>query len=135
MCAFKASDGSAFTNHDAMKSHERKMGAKQPPAAPAAAPSDGEPMGEGAEQVAAQHGPATEVHITHQHETGQHHVHSMHPDGHESHSDHASAEEAHEHAKGLASGEHDPENLDELESAFGKFVDEEKTEGKGGAGY
>jgi hypothetical protein len=65
-------------------------------------------MGEGGQEpedgaeIAAQHGPAHEVHITHEEEMGSHHVHSMHPDGHEHHSDHASKEEAHEHGKKLA---------------------------------
>ena len=54
--------------------------------------------------IAEEHGPAHEVHITHDHAAGAHHVHSMHPDGHEHHSDHASVEEAHEHGKQLASG-------------------------------
>lgn len=63
--------------------------------------------------VAAEHGPAHEVHITHDHAAGMHHVHSMHPDGHEHHSDHGSAEEAHEHAKKLASGEGMPQAEDD----------------------
>jgi len=49
-------------------------------------------------QMAAEHGPAQEVHITHDHEGGMHHVHSVHADGMEHHSDHASADEAHMHA-------------------------------------
>lgn len=61
---------------------------------------------EGEEQdggaVAAEHGPATEVNITHEHEIGSHHVRSAHPDGHMHESDHGSAEEAHEHGKKLA---------------------------------
>ena len=63
-------------------------------------------------QIAADHGPAHEVHVTHEHEIGSHHVHSIHPDGHEHHSDHGSAEEAHEHGKklaGAAEPEHDEE--------------------------
>jgi len=64
----------------------------------------GEEMGgeESGTEVAAAHGPAHEVHITHDHEGGAHHVHSVHPDGHEHHSDHGSAGEAHDHAKELA---------------------------------
>ena len=49
-------------------------------------------------QIAAEHGPAHEVHMTHDHEGGVHHVHSMHPDGYEHHADHQSADEAHMHA-------------------------------------
>lgn len=70
------------------------------------------------EQVAAEHGPAVEVHLQHEHEMGSHHVHSIHADGHEHHSDHASAEEAHEHAKKLATAdgaEHDSGEDDDWE--------------------
>jgi hypothetical protein len=52
--------------------------------------------------VAAQHGPATEVHTMHDHANNKHHVHSKHADGHENHSDHQSAEEAHEEGGKLA---------------------------------
>lgn len=67
-------------------------------------PGEGGEMGgeESGSEVAASHGPAHEVHITHDHEGGTHHVHSLHADGHEHHSDHGSAGEAHDHAKELA---------------------------------
>jgi len=52
--------------------------------------------------LAEQHGPATEVHLQHEHEMGVHHVTSEHPDGHHHESDHESAAKAHEHAKKLA---------------------------------
>lgn len=61
----------------------------------AAEPEDGA-------QMAEMHGPATEVHIQHEHEMGVHHVMSTHPDGHMHESDHESAEMAHEHGKKLA---------------------------------
>src|SRR5271156_5909848 len=54
--------------------------------------------------IAEQHGPATEVHVMHEHEMGAHHVMSQHPDGHMHESDHESAEAAHEHGKKLAMG-------------------------------
>ena len=62
-------------------------------------------------QIAAEHGPAHEVHIQHDHMGGRHHVHSMHPDGYEHHADHMTAEDAHEHAKHAAgvAGEEDNE--------------------------
>lgn len=65
----------------------------------------GEEMGDGEQDgsaVAQEHGPATEVNISHEHEMGSHHVRSAHPDGLVHESDHASAEEAHEHGKKLA---------------------------------
>jgi hypothetical protein len=46
-------------------------------------------------QLAQQHGPAMETHITHDHVNNIHHLHTVHPDGHQHHSDHGSAEEAH----------------------------------------
>ena len=54
--------------------------------------------------IAAEHGPAHEIHMQHEHEMGAHHVHSVHPDGHEHHSDHGSVKEAHDHAHKLAGG-------------------------------
>ena len=65
-----------------------------------------EGMQEAPEQVAKEHGPATTVHISHDHKSGKHHVVSTHPDGHVHTSDHASAGEAHAAAGKLsASGE------------------------------
>lgn len=45
--------------------------------------------------LAEEHGPAIQVHMTHDHEQGIHHVHSIHGDGFENHSDHGTAAEAH----------------------------------------
>lgn len=50
------------------------------------------------QQVAAEHGPAHTIHITHDHEAGQHHVHSLHPSGYEHHADHSHPMHAHHHA-------------------------------------
>jgi hypothetical protein len=119
--AFAASDGKKFTNRPPMRAHEASMakrsmaGGAGPSvgADPLQQPAQGEQeMGqEDGSAVAAEHGPAQEVHTMHDHEGGMHHVHSIHPDGHEHHSDHASAEEAHEHGKKLAGGgEHEEEN-------------------------
>ena len=84
---------------------------------PAGEEDGGEHTPEEAAQTVEEHGPASEVHMTHDHEAGTHHVQTMHPDGHEHHSDHASMEEAHEHAKGLAGGggEHQEPDGDEGE--------------------
>ena len=53
--------------------------------------------------IAEEHGPATEVHIQHEHEMGAHHVTSEHPDGYHYESDNESAAATHDHAKKLAS--------------------------------
>lgn len=73
---------------------------------------DGEEPEDGAE-IAEQHGPATEVHVQHEHEAGMHHVRSVHPDGHEHHSDHESAEAAHEHARKLAGAGQDKDESED----------------------
>lgn len=79
--------------------------ATKQPMAKAPMQQGGMEMGDGEQDgaaVAAEHGPATEVNISHEHEMGSHHVRSAHPDGHMHESDHGSAEEAHEHGKKLA---------------------------------
>ena len=109
--AHMASDGKKFTNRPQMKQHERSIGqmsAKSEAGGAGTQQMDplqqpGQEQGsEDPSQVAAEHGPAQEVHMMHDHEGGQHHVMSMHPDGHQHESHHGSVEEAHEHAKKLA---------------------------------
>jgi len=53
------------------------------------------------ENVVAQHGKATSVHIKHDHVANKHHVTSMHEDGHVHESDHATPQEAHQAAATL----------------------------------
>ena len=108
--AFQAKDGKKFTNRPPMMAHERSMARKSEAGGvgtqemdPLQQPGD-EQGSEDPSQVSQEHGPAVEVNVMHDHESGQHHVHSMHPDGHEHTSQHGSAEEAHEHAKKLAGG-------------------------------
>lgn len=99
--AYETKDGKKFTNRPPMMAHNRSMergGGIAEKTDPLKQP--GQESGE--EDVAAEHGPAHEIHMMHDREGGRHHVHSMHPDGHEHHSDHGSAEEAHEHAKKCA---------------------------------
>jgi hypothetical protein len=116
--AFAATDGKKFTNRPPMMAHnrglQRQSGMEK--ADPVAQPGEG---GNGMEQdgaaIAAEHGPAHEVHVMHDHEGGQHHVHSMHPSGHEHHSEHASAGEAHDHAKKLAGGGQEESDGNEAE--------------------
>ena len=84
-----------------------KAPAKKPAMAPMMGGGEDGQMAEGGEEqdgaaIAAEHGPAHEIHLQHEHGMGSHHVHSVHEDGHEHHSDHGSAGEAHEHAKKLA---------------------------------
>lgn len=113
--AFKAKDGSPFTNIDAMKRHDAKSAAK-PPAKQMNAPEpDEEGEGDEAEQVVQEHGPAHTIGIQHQDESGQHHVHSVHADGHMHQSVHGSREEAHDYARKLGSGENDGQNLAQME--------------------
>jgi hypothetical protein len=124
-----ARDGKMFSGRQAMLSHERKLpamggggGAKK--LNPLQMPGQG--GGQGGEEpqsgeldpsaVVAEHGPANDVHITHDHAAGKHHVTSTHEDGHVHESEHASAEEAGEHAKMLGSGGGE-EQPDELEGA------------------
>lgn len=81
-----------------------KPAPKKKPMAASPMPQEMEGQGEPEDgaQIAEQHGPATEVHMMHEHEMGAHHVQSAHPDGHMHESDHESAEAAHEHGKKLA---------------------------------
>ena len=57
--------------------------------------------------LAAEHGPATDVHITHDHANGQHHVTSTHGDGYTHTSVHGTPDEA--HIAGAAAGGVNPE--------------------------
>jgi len=108
--AHVATDGTKFGARVPMEHHNRsmEMGAKKSQAGgvgtmdPLKGPEmDGMGQEDGA-AVAAEHGPASEVHMMHHEEEGRHEVHSMHPDGHTHMSEHGSKEEAHEHAKKLA---------------------------------
>lgn len=130
--AFSTSDGFKSTNRAPMMAHKRSMERKSMAGGagladrtdPLKQPTDGgedsgEHSEEEAKQVVAEHGPAHEVHIKHDHETGHHEVHTVHEDGEEHHSEHGSAEEAHEHAKHLSGDggeEHeDADGMDEAE--------------------
>lgn len=100
---FKSKDGtksfmSGFRAHRYDKEHET------PQAKKVAGPKDTTMSAETPKphEVVAEHGKATDIHITHDHEAGKHHVTSIHEDGHMNESDHDSADEAHEHAKELA---------------------------------
>lgn len=110
--AYEAGDGFKSTNRAPMMAHKKSMERKSMAGGagmaertdPLKQPTEG--MGdEDGSQVAAEHGPATEVHVMHNHEAGEHHVQSMHPDGHQHESMHGSVDEAHEHGKKLAGGD------------------------------
>jgi hypothetical protein len=67
------------------------------------------------EDVVKQHGPAHEMHSTHDHEAGQHHVHTIHGEKHH-HSDHDTAEDAMHHmrkAVGASMQEQPPDEAEE----------------------
>lgn len=104
--AFTAKDGSKHTNRDTMKRADARFGAQQPQKIGGQVSQDEDDGGMGMEDeqpqdgaaMAAEHGPAVEVNIQHDHEGGAHHVHARHPDGHEHHSEHANADEAHKFA-------------------------------------
>jgi hypothetical protein len=106
----QARDGKMFSSRQAMLSHERKLPAagggmkKVDPLQMPGAGGGGDEMGGGSDpaQVVAEHGPANDVHVTHDHAANKHHVSSTHEDGHQDESDHGSVEEAHDHAKALA---------------------------------
>jgi hypothetical protein len=70
-------------------------GAKPPMAPPVAGAAGPEPPKD-PHAVVSEHGPASSVHITHDHAAKKHHVTSTHADGHVHNSDHASAQEANE---------------------------------------
>ena len=96
--------GRQYSSPDAWRTAKRTQSA--PKAAPAAhddeMPGEGDMDEQDGAAIAAEHGPATDVMIHHEHEMGGHHVTSEHADGHHHESDHESAEAAHEHAKKLA---------------------------------
>lgn len=107
-----AIDGKQFSGRQAMLSHNRKlppMGGGMKKGDPLKMPGMGggadDSMGGGAEDpaaVVAEHGPANEIHVSHDRAANKHHVHSEHEDGHQTESDHASSDEAHDHGKALA---------------------------------
>lgn len=95
--------GKHFANKFAMGRASR---AEEAPESPEFESGEQEGMGEmggpDIQDVVAQHGPAQEIHMQHDHEGGKHTVESHHGE-HVHHSEHASAEEAHQHAQ-MASG-------------------------------
>jgi hypothetical protein len=104
---FVGKDGSRHTNHDSMKRANARFAAKQQTSAgPDGYSGDAEDEAGLDEQndaqdgatMAAEHGPAVEVNVMHDHEGGRHSVHARHPDGHEHESEHSSADEAHRFA-------------------------------------
>ncbi len=127
--AHMAKDGMKFGARVPMEHHNRsmEMGAKKSAAGgvgtmdPLKGPEmDDQGMGqEDGAAVAAEHGPASEVHMMHDEAAGRHEVHSMHPDGHTHMSEHGSKEEAHEHGKKLAGigGEEEHEPMGEEEES------------------
>ena len=122
--AYQANDGKQFTNRPMMKKHERSMGQHEEAkmATGHGAPEEGnqDMSDQPIEEMVKQHGPASEIHMEHDHEIGSHHVHSVHG-GMSHHSDHESAEHAHEHAKKAAG----------IADKMKEFAGEEAAEGEG----
>ena len=99
--AFQSADGSKFTNRSTMQQHEARVGSKAPqPADVDDHDADNEPQDGAA--IAAEHGPAIEVDVHHDHEANKHSVHASHPDGHEHQTEHATADEAHKFAAAVS---------------------------------
>lgn len=110
MSKFRANRQEREHGGERAQAHEMGIGAEVP--AEQGEPMEGQAPDEG--NMAAEHGPAMETHITHDHEGGVHHTHSIHPDGFEHHMDHASADEAHMHAA-KAAGVEVPEGEEKME--------------------
>ncbi len=104
-----ARDGKMFSSRQAMLAHERRLPPMRTAKDVLQMPGQGrgddgvdDDGDEEARRTVAQHGPAIEVTIIHDHEARRHDVSSLHPDGYTTESDHPSAEEAHARAKALA---------------------------------
>lgn len=102
--AFKAKDGSLHTNMSTMKNADMRFGAKKPAMSQADGMGDDDQGGDPQDGAAieAEHGPAVEIQIHHDHDAGTHKVHAEHPDGHSHDTDHASADEAYKFAADVA---------------------------------
>jgi hypothetical protein len=85
------------------------------------------------QDVVKQHGPAHEMHSTHDHEAGQHHVHSIHGEKHH-HSDHDTADAAHHHmgqALGVMNAaQNEPQDHEQYETPDTEMA--EQSRGSGG---
>jgi len=106
---FVGKDGSRHTNRESMKRADARFGSKQTQPAQGGDEGEGDDYNAGAEDqaqdgsaMAAEHGPAVEINMQHDHEGGRHSVHAVHPDGHAHDSQHGSADEAHRFAAQVA---------------------------------
>ncbi len=116
--AYKASDGTPFTNAPQMRAHNQKITVQ--PAVGRAKPearqeidNEREMPAQDPSEVVAEHGPAHKVEISH--DEDKHTVTSHHKDGHSHTSEHASKAEAHDVAKtldGTDQEQEDPEQSD-----------------------
>jgi hypothetical protein len=107
--AFIAKDGSKHTNRDTMKRADARFGTQPAPQKIGAGEEQGDggmDQDQGEPQdgaaLAAEHGPAVELNMQHDHASGTHHVHARHEDGHAHETEHASADEAHKFAADCA---------------------------------
>lgn len=107
---FVSKDGSKHTNRDTMKRADARFASRQPQPGPGSADAgaddgfggDDDDQAQDGAAMAAQHGPAVEINVQHNHEAGSHSVHAKHPDGYEHETPHGSADEAHQYAADVA---------------------------------
>jgi hypothetical protein len=108
--------------------HEETQASK-PKAMPDKKPTDGvqkESSSESIEDVVGKHGPAHEMHYTHDKASNKHKVNSKHgEEGHEHNSEHDTPEDAMDHMHKAAGAQDDEENEDE---EFGEEAGEEMPE-------
>lgn len=98
---YTAKDGRNFGNHQVGKRYDERFGEKEPQGDQEQASGKQDVSDQDIDSVVAEHGPAHEVHIKHDHEADTHHVESHHGEV-VHHSDHSSGYEAHEHARKAA---------------------------------
>jgi len=95
-----ANDGTPHHSISRARMHEESHGSKPKPE-PDKKPTDGaqkESSSESIQDVVANHGPAHEIHYTHDKASNKHKVHSKHgEEGHEHNSEHDTAEDAMDH--------------------------------------
>lgn len=114
----KRTPGKKFGSAFAGRSYdERHVGGESEPENKNPMEENKEEQGEkqGAAEVVQAHGPATTVHIKHDHAANKHHVTSTHEDGHVHESDHGTAQEAHEEGGALAGADAKKENPEEAQ--------------------
>jgi hypothetical protein len=131
----RATDGTPFHSFSRAKHHDEAQGEKKSakPAMEKKPAGEEKPEHEGGEDiksVVAQHGPAHEVHVHHDHEGKTSHVISHH--GEHKHEEDFEGEDhaamAHKHAHEAAGGESEPDDDEEAGETYGEALPEMETE-------